>query len=165
MNEQENQKYIAENDLVLRRRRVRRTRVNSALRYFVLTFVGLLMLYPLIWLLGASFKSNAEIFTSIGFMPSSFDFTGYINGWRTATEYTFTTYFINSFKIVIPKVIVTLISVTLTAYGFARFRIPGKKYLFTILIATLLLPNVVLRIPQYVMFNTFGWLDSYKPWL
>ncbi|MEW9121915.1 MAG: carbohydrate ABC transporter permease [Thermotaleaceae bacterium] len=121
------------------------------------------MLYPLIWLVGASFKTNAEIFTSIGFMPKDFDFSGYIRGWRTSTEYSFATYFANTFKIVIPKVILTVISTVLTAYGFARFKIPGKKYLFSILIATLLLPNVVLRIPQYLMYREFAWLNSYKP--
>lgn len=152
-----------ERDLRLRKRRIRRNRINAALRYTILGIVGMVMLYPLIWLIGASFKSNSEIFTSIGFLPKVFDFSGYAKGWKTATEYTFATYFMNTFKIVVPKVILTVISTTLTAYGFARFRIPGKKYLFSILIATLLLPNVVIRIPQYLMFNQFHWLDSYKP--
>ncbi|WP_026478422.1 carbohydrate ABC transporter permease [Alkaliphilus transvaalensis] len=154
---------LPENDLILRKRRIRRNKINAALRYTILAIVGLFMLYPLVWLIGASFKTNAEIFTSIGFLPSSFDFSGYVRGWNTSTQYTFTTYFANTFKIVIPKVILTVISTTLTAYGFARFKIPGKKYLFSILIATLLLPNVVLRIPQYLMFREFGWLNSYKP--
>jgi oligogalacturonide transport system permease protein len=121
------------------------------------------MLYPLIWLLGASFKTNGEIFTTIGFIPKSFDFSGYVNGWKTSTEYTFATYFMNTFKIVIPKVILTIISATLTAYGFARFRFPGKKIMFAILISTLLLPGVVLRIPQFLMYKNFGWLDSFLP--
>lgn len=154
---------MIERDLILRKRRIRRGRMNTAVRYGILTFVGLLMLYPLVWLIGASFKTNAEIFTSIGFLPKEFDFTGYIRGWKTSTEYTFATYFMNTFKIVIPKVILTVISTTVTAYGFARFKFAGKKYLFSILIATLLLPNVVLRIPQYLMFREFGWLDSFKP--
>lgn len=154
---------ILENDPILRKRRIRRTKINAAVRYTILLVVGLFMLYPLIWLIGASFKSNAEIFTSIGFLPSKFDFSGYVRGWKTSTEYTFTTYFMNTFKIVIPKVILTVISTTVTAYGFARFKFAGKKYLFSILIATLLLPNVVLRIPQYLMFRQFDWLDSFKP--
>lgn len=152
-----------ERDLLLRKRRIRRNKINTFMRYTILVVVGMFMLYPLIWLIGASFKSNSEIFTSIGFIPKAFDFSGYAKGWKTATEYTFATYFLNTFKIVIPKVILTVISTTLTAYGFARFKIPGKKYLFSILIATLLLPNVVIRIPQYLMFNQFHWLDSYKP--
>lgn len=150
-------------DEIRRRRRHRKEIIGKVVRYTILVFVGIIMLYPLIWLVGASFKTNAEIFTSIGFMPKDFDFSGYIRGWRTSTEYSFATYFANTFKIVIPKVILTVISTVLTAYGFARFKIPGKKYLFSILIATLLLPNVVLRIPQYLMYREFAWLNSYKP--
>ena len=58
------------------------------------------------WLLGASFKTNADIFTSIGFIPKGFkfDFTGYVNGWKTSTEYTFATYFMNTLKQLVPKV-------------------------------------------------------------
>ncbi|ABR47120.1 binding-protein-dependent transport systems inner membrane component [Alkaliphilus metalliredigens QYMF] len=154
---------IEERDRILRKRRIRKSKINAGLRYTVLVAVGMLMLYPLVWLIGASFKTNAEIFTSIGFLPNSFDFSGYVNGWRTSTQYTFATYFMNTFKIVIPKVILTMISTTITAYGFARFKMKGKKVFFMILIATLLLPNVVLRIPQYLMYRDFGWLNSYKP--
>jgi oligogalacturonide transport system permease protein len=66
-------------------------------------------------------------------------------------------------QIVIPKVIGTAISCTLVAYGFARFEFPGKKILFAVLIATLLLPDVVTRIPQYLLFRELGWLDTYLP--
>ena len=150
-------------DSSLNRKRILKDKIGLATRYTILIAVGLLMLYPLIWLLGASFKTNGEIFTTIGFIPKSFDFSGYVNGWKTSTEYTFATYFMNTFKIVIPKVILTIISATLTAYGFARFRFPGKKIMFAILISTLLLPGVVLRIPQFLMYKNFGWLDSFLP--
>lgn len=154
---------VIKNDIARRKRMRMRRLTNTGIRYTILVLVGLVMLYPLLWLLGATFKSNAEIFSSIWFMPKSFDFSGYINGWRTSTQYTFATYFMNSFKIVIPKVLLTVVSTVLTAYGFARFKIKGKKMLFTLLIATLLLPNVVLRIPQYLMYREFDWLNSFKP--
>ncbi|MGL4402526.1 MAG: carbohydrate ABC transporter permease [Fusobacteriaceae bacterium] len=141
----------------------RKAIINAGIRYFLLILVGFVMLYPLIWLLGASFKSNSEIFTSAGFIPKQFDFSGYVKGWETSTQYTFAKYFVNTFKIVIPKVIFTVISCTLTAYGFARFRFVGKKIMFAILISTLLLPNIVLRIPQFLMFRDFGWLNSFYP--
>ena len=80
------------------------------LRYLALCAVSLLMLYPLIWLVGATFKSNAEIFTEIGFWPSRFEFDAYIKGWNTSTEYTFATYFLNSFIITVPRIVVTVIS-------------------------------------------------------
>lgn len=145
------------------RRTERRQWINAAIRYTILTIVGLAMIYPLLWLIGASFKTNQEIFSEISFIPMNPTVDGYIEGWTTSTEYTFGRFFINTFIILIPKVIATGISSTLVAYGFARFEFPGKKYLFSILIATLLLPNVVTRIPQYLLFRELGWLDSYLP--
>lgn len=132
-------------------------------RYLALASVAVLMLYPLLWLVGASFKTNAEIFTEIGFWPSHFDLAAYAKGWKTSTEYTFATYFLNSFAIVVPRIVVTVISCTLVAYAFARFEFPGRKILFGIMVATMMLPLIVLRLPQYLMFREFGMLDSYAP--
>ncbi|SNT30804.1 carbohydrate ABC transporter permease [Tropicimonas sediminicola] len=141
----------------------RQRRISSTLRYSLLTIVGLIMIYPLIWMIGASFKTNAEMFSSAGFWPKEPTLQGYIDGWKTSTPYTFGHFFLNSLWIVIPKVIGTAISCTLVAYGFARFEFPGKKILFATVIATLLLPNVVTRIPQYLLFRELGWLDSFLP--
>ncbi|MEE3360540.1 MAG: carbohydrate ABC transporter permease [Pseudomonadota bacterium] len=141
----------------------RKARINSALRYTVLAVIGLIMVYPLIWLVGASFKTNSEMFSSPGFWPSEPTVQGYIDGWKTSTPYTFGHFFLNSLWIIIPKTIGTAISCTLVAYGFARFDFPGKNILFATVIATLLLPNVVTRIPQYLLFRDIGWLDSFLP--
>lgn len=141
----------------------RRARINSIIRYTLLIAIGLLMVYPLIWLVGASFKTNAEIFSSPSFWPKEPTAKGYIDGWTTSTPYTFGHFFINSLWIIIPKTIGTAISCTLVAYGFARFDFPGKKILFASVIATLLLPNVVTRIPQYLLFRDIGWLDTFLP--
>ena len=149
------------------RRTQRRERINAAIRYVVLIAVGLVMLYPLFWLIGASFKTNREIFTTIWFLPRDLsqllNFKAYINGWTTRTEFTFATYFLNSFLIVVPRVVVTLISCTLVAYSFARFDYPGRKILFSIMIGTMLLPPIVLRVPQYLMFKQFDMIDTYLP--
>lgn len=141
----------------------RKKMINSGLRYIVLILVGIVMLYPLVWMIGSSFKESNDIISSVGFIPKSLKFDNYISGWKTSTEYTFTRYFANTFMILIPKVIVTVISTVLTAYAFARFKFPGKKILFGILIGTLLLPEIVVRIPQYLMYREFGWLDTYLP--
>ncbi len=133
------------------------------LRYLMLGATALVMLYPLLWLVGASFKSNSEIFASAGFWPSRFSFEAYEKGWKTSTEYTFATYFLNSFLITIPRIIVTVISCVLVAYAFARFEFWGKKTLFSIMVGTMMLPLIVLRLPQYLVFRELGWLDSYLP--
>lgn len=151
-----------EAEIILKAQR-RRQIISATLRYGVLFTVGLVMLYPLIWLIGASFKPNSEIFAGAGFIPHEGTVAGYVNGWQTSTPYTFGRFFWNTFLIVIPKIIGTAISCTAVAYGFARFDFPGKKILFASLIATLLLPNVVTRIPQYLLFRDLGWLDSFLP--
>ncbi|TXI16880.1 MAG: carbohydrate ABC transporter permease [Roseateles sp.] len=133
------------------------------LRYLMLGATALVMLYPLLWLVGASFKSNSEIFASAGFWPSRFSFEAYEKGWKTSTEYTFATYFLNSFLITIPRIIVTVISCVLVAYAFARFDLWGKKALFAVMVATMMLPLIVLRLPQYLMFRQFDMLDSWLP--
>lgn len=151
-----------EADRVLKAQR-RRLIIGATLRYGVLSLVGLIMLYPLIWLVGASLKPNSEIFAGAGFIPNEATISGYVEGWKTSTPYTFGRFFWNTFLIVVPKMIGTVISCTAVAYGFARFDFPGKKILFASLIATLLLPNVVTRIPQYLLFRDLGWLDTFLP--
>ena len=67
---------------------------------------------------------------------------------------------LNTYSYVIPKVICTVVSACVAAYGFGRFDFPGRKLMFNIMLATLFLPQVVLNVPQYLMYNKFGWLDS-----
>ncbi|WP_035707157.1 carbohydrate ABC transporter permease [Niveispirillum irakense] len=138
-------------------------RFNASLRYGVLLLVGLIMLYPLLWMVAASFKPNHEIFGSIGLWPQEPTLDGVISGWRTGTEYSFATYLFNTFAFIIPKVVLTVISSVLVAYGFARFNMPGKRIWFAAMIGTILLPKSVLLIPQYLMFRELGWLDTYLP--
>ena len=139
------------------------SRAQTLVRTTLLLAVAVLMLYPLLWLIGASFKSNAQIFSEVGFWPERFDFGAYAKGWKTSTAYTFATYFANSFLITIPRIAVTVVSCVLVAYAFARFEFWGKKVLFAVMIGTMMLPLIVLRLPQYLMFKELGWLDTYLP--
>jgi len=136
---------------------------KKLLSYVFISFLGLLMIYPLLWLISGSFKSNEEIFTSFSLLPSKISFQPYINGWMGIGGQTFSTFFINTFKMVIPSVFFALLSSFLVAYGFARFKFPFKKILFIMMISTLMLPKTVIMIPRYMLFRNFGWLDSYLP--
>lgn len=131
------------------------------LQYAVLIFVGFFMVYPLLWMIGASFKTNSEIFSSVGFIPKNptvdgfknamKNYGGQINIWKSL---------LNTYKYVIPKVVFTIFSATITAYGFGRFNFKGKNFLFAVLMSTLFLPQVVLNVPQYQLFNKLHWIDS-----
>lgn len=132
-------------------------------QYLLLTLVGILMVYPLIWLFLSSFKPNGEIFGSVSLFPKQIVLDSYVEGWKGSGQFTFGTYLRNSLLLVIPTVVFTLVSSITTAYGFARFRFPGHGLLFGLMISTLMLPNAVLIIPRYILYNKFRWLNSYMP--
>lgn len=133
------------------------------LKYLFLAIVCYLMIFPILWLISSAFKTNAEIFGSTKLWPSQINFESFVDGWRGTGMITYKTFFINTFKLVIPTVILTLTSSFLVSYGFARFEFSGKKFFFSIVILTLLLPNSVIIIPRYLMYNKFDWLNSYIP--
>jgi oligogalacturonide transport system permease protein len=138
-------------------------KLNLTFDYLIIFIIGLFMLYPVIWMFLATFKSNNEIFGSIKLLPNSVSMDSYIKGWKNVGDTTYTRFFINTFMLVLPTTLLTIISSSLVAYGFARFKFPGKKLLFSILISTLMLPNAVVIIPRYVLYNKFHWIDSYLP--
>ena len=127
--------------------------------YLVIFVIGVILLYPIIWMFFASFKSNDEIFGSICLLPQNFSFKYFIEGWKGSGKVTYTSFFINTFLLVIPTTIFTVMSSALVAYGFARF----QKILFVLLIAMLMLPNSVVIIPRYTLYNKFNWINTYMP--
>lgn len=121
------------------------------------------MIYPLVWMFFASFKTNNEINLGTGLLPAQYDVSGFIKGWRSTGQYTYTDYFANTFLLVIPTVAFTVISSTLVSYGFARFAFRGSRLLFGIMLSTLMVPNAVLIIPRYLLFRDLNWLNTYLP--
>lgn len=133
--------------------------------YILLCALAVLMVYPLVWLFFGSFKSNAELFTSMNLIPKSFIMDSYIKGWKGIGNDTYALFFSNTFAMVIPTVLFTVLSSALVAYGFARFNFPLKRILFTLMISTLMLPQTVIILPRYILFRNFGWLNSYLPFI
>lgn len=134
---------------------------KRALSYFFLIALAIVMLFPLVWLVFAPFKTNQQIFSSVSLFPDNFSFDAYVKGWKGTAGFTYTTFFANSFRLTIPVVLLTLVSSTLTGYGFARFRFRGKKFLKMVLISTLMLPGTTLVVPRYILFTRLGLTNSY----
>lgn len=137
--------------------------LKNIITYAIMIIIGMILLYPICWMFFAAFKTNDEIFGSTRLLASNYSLNNFIEGWNGSGTVTYARYFWNTFKLVIPVTFFTLISSTLAAYGFARFKFPGKNILFSILIATLMLPNSVIIIPRYIMFARLGWVDTYMP--
>ncbi len=131
--------------------------------YLLLIAASVTMIYPLLWLVGASFKTNEEIFSSIWFIPESFSFEAYKNGWMTVTPYTMGHYFLNTFRIIIPKTVFAVVSSVLVAYGFARFSFPFKRLFYGLLLGSMFMPSIVTIMPTYLLWSKLGLTDTYIP--
>ena len=140
----------------------RKKTINSVLSYAFLTLFGFVFIYPLLFMISASFKSNAELIISTSLIPKAVTLENYIKGWVGVGQYTFDLFLINSLMLVVPMVLFTILSSSLVGYGFARFRFKGHGILFGAMLSTLMLPNAVVIIPKYIMFRQFGWLDTYN---
>jgi len=134
-------------------------------RFFTHLFliVGtVIMLYPALWMLSASFKPSDQIFSDPGLWPRTFTLDNYINGWN-ALDTSFGVFFLNSFIVCILVVIGNVFSCSLAAFAFARMRFTLRGFWFAVMLATIMLPGSILIVPQYVLFKSLGWLDTFLP--
>ena len=135
--------------------------IATFFKYFVLILVGLIMIYPLLWMISATFKDNSEIFAGIGLWIKNPTLEGYKNALNNfGGSINILQAMLNTYSYVLPKVICTVVSSCIAAYGFGRFDFPGRKILFSIMLATLFLPQVVLNVPQFLLYTKFGWVNS-----
>ncbi|MGJ3237400.1 MAG: carbohydrate ABC transporter permease [Anaerolineae bacterium] len=136
---------------------------RHTLTHLFIIALGLIMIYPIIWMVVSSFKPNNLIFSDPGIIPREVTVENYISGWRGYAGTTFGRFFINSIMLSTVAVIGNLISCTMAAYAFSRLKFKGRNFWFIIMMATLMLPAHVTLVPQYILFNTFGWVGTYLP--
>lgn len=120
------------------------------------------MSYPLLWLISSSLKEQAVIFSDDSLIPRAVTFENYIRGWG-ALGVTFGKFFLNTFVICGLVVIGTVISSSLTAYAFARINFRFKRTAFALMLLTIMLPGFVTIIPEYIMFQYVGWVNTFLP--
>ncbi|GAB3070511.1 carbohydrate ABC transporter permease [Micromonospora schwarzwaldensis] len=141
-----------------------RTGNRQALRLLVLVAIVAVVLYPLIWMLGTSVKSPAEIVNNIGLLPEEFTPGNYAEGW-TNFDVSFGRFFLNSALVSLLTVVGNALSCLLAAYALGRLRFRLRKAWFTVMIGTLLLPGHVLIVPQYILFRSLGLVGGDWPYL
>lgn len=138
---------------------------RKLLMHFLIILFGLIMIYPLIWMLSASFKEDVEIFQSTSLLPKNPTLNNYIYGWKGVSGVSFGKFFINSFFIAIVSIIANILSCSMAAYAFSKLEFKFKNTLFAIMLVTLMLPFHVRLIPQYIVFSKIGWVNTYLPLL
>ena len=135
-----------------------------ALTYHVLVIgFGIAMLYPLLWMISASFKTEAEIFTGLNFWPENPTLQNYINGLRGVFGYSFFRFFGNSLLLSMINIVGNVISCSLAAFAFSKLKFRFSAILFSTMMLTMMLPMHVRFIPQYIVFLRLGWIDSFLP--
>lgn len=126
--------------------------------------LGIVMVYPLAWMVMSSFKPTNTVFTTAGtLIPTTWTLDNYINGLRGFGNVTFIRFFMNSFYIAITATVGTVVSSALVAYAFSRLKYRGRGLLFAAMLVTMMLPAQVLMVPQYLWYNKLGWVNSYLP--
>jgi multiple sugar transport system permease protein len=140
-----------------------RRRVGSIAWHAGALVVLAVVLYPVIWVVGASFKPSKDIIASLDLLPAEpvwANFSGLADG---ISGISISSFFWNSLMYAVLAVVGVVLSSSLTAYAFAKIRFSGRNLLFTLMIGTLLLPYHVLLIPQYVLFRNMELTDTLVP--
>lgn len=133
---------------------------KNIILYVVKILVALIMFLPIIWIITGGFKTLTEFTTSSNIIPKKVTFENFTYIFKNSNIWLYTR---NTFLLMLGTTAGTLISSSLVAYPLARMEFKGKNLIFSIIIATMMIPNIALIIPQYIMFGKLGWLDSLLP--
>jgi multiple sugar transport system permease protein len=140
----------------------RRSTTSKILYYILLIMLGLLFGTPFFWTLLTSLKTTGEIYQMPPtiFPKEAWRFSNYVEIFQVAP---FGRYILNSVILVALSVTGNVLSCLVVGYSFARFRWPGRDIVFTLAMATMILPREVTTIPTYIFFSKIKWLNTYWP--
>jgi multiple sugar transport system permease protein/raffinose/stachyose/melibiose transport system permease protein len=127
----------------------KKTTINTLIHLFLLA-VAVTCIYPLLWMVASSFKTQESIFSDISLIPRQFHFENY---YLALTQGDFGRYFLNSIFYTVSVVLGIVIVSSLAAYAFSRFKFPGKNLLFFMFMAAMMIPIPGSFVPLYVLLN------------
>lgn len=130
----------------------------TSLRVVVLIAGAVVMVTPFLYMVSTSFKPQAYVLTTPPqFIPDPFTFDNYAQAWTTQD---FSRYAMNSLIVAVIATALSVLFSSMMAYAFTRFEFPGREWIFRILLIGLMVPAMMLIIPQFVLAKYFGLLDS-----
>ncbi|CAM3821008.1 MULTISPECIES: carbohydrate ABC transporter permease [Paenibacillus] len=133
----------------------------------MLAVFGVLMVFPLAWMMSASLKYESEVFKMpIEWIPSKINVSNYITA---MTEFPFLNWYMNTALVTLYIVCLVLSVSTIAGYAFAKLEFKGKDVIFMIFIATMMIPVEVRIIPQFMIFKSLGLMNNVisvaLPWM
>ena len=142
--------------------------IGRIIIYLLLAFFSLFVLVPFAYMISTSLKTEAQLFVwPIQWLPNPVQWRNYIQAFselgQIAPGLTFWRILANTLVITLLAMSAELMAVTLVAYGFARFRFPGRDALFLVMLSTMMLPGIITLIPTFLIWRNLNLIDHYDP--
>jgi len=140
---------------------IRRQKIYNCFALAATIVIAVLVMFPIWWIIRSSLMNNAELYKLPPYLvPPVWRFSNYP---KALSFFPFMKYFINTMIIIVPSVLFGTITATFCGYAFARLRFPGKKFIFSLCVGSMLLPSMVTLIPIYVMWSRTPLMGTYFP--
>ncbi len=134
---------------------------GKAITYLLLAAVAVFLMMPYMFMVNRSFMPGEEIMSSeIHFFPRHWTFSAYV---KMFSQQNYLLYTFNTLKVVAFNVIAVPFAASLSAYGFAKIKFRGRKFVFMVVLSTIMIPGAVTQVPLYVLFANLGWTESLLP--
>ncbi len=128
-------------------------------RWILMLILAITFVLPLLWMLASSLKSEADISANtLSLIPQQVLWSNYVEAFTAISPFLW-----NSVQLAVINVAGVLVIASIAGYGFARLRFPGRDLAFFLVLATAIIPGIVLLIPQYILFQWIGWIDTQMP--
>ncbi len=143
---------------------------RKILMFLFMFLLSLIFLFPLFWMLITALKRPEELCTyPITIFPPQAQWLHFKQVIFTNEVTDFFVALRNTFSVALSTTIIVTLSSALAGFGFARYNARGKNFLFTIVLSTMMIPLIIMQIPQYIIFSQFGilslpWPFCYMPW-
>jgi ABC-type glycerol-3-phosphate transport system permease component len=137
------------------------TSLLSSVSFLIVLAGAALMILPFLWMLSTSLKPEAKVFASPPqWIPDPIQWSNFS---KSLSVLPFGVYYRNTVIITAATILGDVLTAALVAYGFARFRFPGRGALFVLVLSTIMLPVQVTIIPRFVLFKQLRWIDTFIP--
>ena len=131
---------------------------KRVVRQIVLIICAGIILFPFLWMFFASFKEESEVFAKdFHLLPEHWRFANYIDAWNAAP---FGRFYMNSLKAALISVVCQTCFCSMAGYAFAKIQFPGKKTLFSFMLAMMILPEEAAIIPNYLLAQDLGLINT-----
>lgn len=133
-------------------------RLQMPLTHLILIGLGIIWMYPFLWMVSAAFKTTAEMFGGgLNLIPEEIIFENFVRAWKVAK---FRIYFFNTVTVTVSVVAIVLAWTSMTGYALGRYAFPGRKLFMGAIVATLFLPTGYTIIPVFELMKRLGLLNT-----